>query len=300
MQAWINGSLTDIHNAKVSLLSHSFSRGTAIFEVLEIVTNKSGSALLGLHQHCERFFNSAKAMHINVQHNENELTEAIVTCAKANNVTHGLVKFFAYFDDDLEFTIIPRSGKISLAVFCIDYKALKLNIEELSKPARAHIVSYRKIDPTTVPVHAKVTGNYVNSYLAQMEAKNKGYTDAILVDTNGNIAEAATANIFFVQNNCLYTPTLDSIMPGVTRMIVLDIARYDNIPAEECNIPAVSINRFSEAFFSGSVNNIQPIESIDAISFSPVPGAITQTIQQKVTSLIDGNHPLSKKYLYYF
>ncbi len=300
MHAWINGTLTQMHNAKVSLLSHSFGRGTAIFEVLEIVTNKNGSALLGLHQHCQRFFNSARAIHINVPYNENEIIEAIVACTKANNVTNGLVKFFTYFDDDLELTIVPHSPKVSLAIFCIDYATLNFNIEELSMPARAHISSYRKIDPVTVPVHAKVAGNYVNSYLAQMEAKQKGYSDAILIDTKGNIAEAATANIFFVRGQSLYTPTLHSIMPGITRMIVLDIAHNVGIPAMECNIPADSIHQYSEAFFSGSVNNIQPIESIDDITFRPVPGAITHIIQDNVASLIAGNHPLSDKYLYYF
>ncbi|HOJ30083.1 MAG TPA: aminotransferase class IV [Spirochaetota bacterium] len=299
MVAWLNGSLTDIHNAKVSLLSHSFSRGTAIFEVLEIVTNGKGTALLGLHQHCERFFNSARALHIQLPYNKEQIIEAIVTCAKANNCKNGLVKFFAYFDD-IELTIVPHSMNVSLAIFCINYETLNFDVHELSKPSRACLSTYKKIDPLTVPVYAKVAGNYVNSYLAQMEAKQKGYSDAILVDTQGNIAEAATANIFFVKGQSLYTPTLRSIMPGITRMIVLDIAHHDNIPATECDIPAESINQFSEAFFSGSVNNIQPIESIDDIIFRPVPGTISQIIQDKVTSLISGNHPLTNKYLYYF
>lgn len=298
MPAWINGILTDTHNVKVSLLSHSFGRGTAIFEVLEIVTSKNGTALLGWHQHCERFFNSAKALHIPVPYSKTEVIEAIVTCAKANNVKNGLVKFFAYYDD-IELTIIPYSPKVSLAIFCIDYNTLNLDVHELSKSSRACISTYKKIDPATVPVYAKVAGNYVNSYLAQMEAKHKGFTDAILVDTKGNIAEAATANIFFVRGQSIYTPTLRSIMPGITRMIVLDIAKYDSIPAMECDISLENINQFTEAFFSGSVNNIQPIESIDDITFKPVPGAISQIMQDKVASLIAGNHPLSDVYLYY-
>ncbi|MGB4269911.1 MAG: aminotransferase class IV [Spirochaetota bacterium] len=299
MIAWLNGTLTEIHNAKVSLLSHSFSRGTAIFEVLEIVTSHKGPALLGLHQHLTRFFNSAQLLHIPLSYIETDIIEAIVSCAKANNVKNGLVKFFAYYDD-IELTILPHSSKVSFAVFCIDYDTLQLDVDELSKPSRACISTYKKIDPSMVPVHAKVAGNYVNSYLAQLEAKQKGFTDAILADTKGNIAEAATANIFFVKGQSLYTPTLQSIMPGITRMIVLDIAQHDNIPATECDIPVESINEFSEAFFSGSVNNIQPIESINDVTFSPVPGTISKIIQDKVSSLILGNHPLSGKYLYYF
>jgi branched-chain amino acid aminotransferase len=299
MVAWLNGTLVNLHNAKVSLLSHSFSRGTAIFEVLEIVTNEKGTALLGLQQHCERFFNSARALHIQLPYSKEQIIEAIVTCVKANNCKNGLVKFFAYYDD-IELTIIPHSQKVSLAIFCINYENLNFDVHELSKPSCACISTYKKIDPLTVPVYAKVAGNYVNSYLAQMEAKQKGYSDAILVDTQGNIAEAATANIFFVKGQSLYTPTLRSIMPGITRMIVLDIANHDNIPAIECDIPVESINQYSEAFFSGSVNNIQPIASIDDVTFRPVPGAISQIIQNKVSSLISGNHQLSDKYLYYF
>ena len=299
MVAWINGTLTDIHNAKVSLLSHSFGRGTAIFEVLEIVTSKNGTALVGLHQHYERFCNSARALHIPLPYSKTEIIEAIVTCAKSNNVKNGLVKFFAYYDD-IELTIVPHSPKVSLAIFCIDYDTLNLDVHELSKPSRACISTYKKIDPSTVPVYAKVAGNYVNSYLAQMEAKHKGFTDAILVDTKGNIAEAATANIFFVRGQSIYTPTLRSIMPGITRMIVLDIAKHDSIPAMECDIPVESINQYSEAFFSGSVNNIQPIESINNVNYKPIPGIITAHIQQLLTLLLEDNHQLSEKYLYYF
>ena len=298
MHVWINGSLTDIHSAKVSIFSHSFSRGTAIFEVLEIVTNKNGKALLGIHQHLQRFRKSAEEININVPYSNEEIIAATIACAQHNNVANGLVKFFAYFDD-FEFSVMPHNPKVSFALLCIDYKELSLNIEELSKPSKAHISSYKKLDPCTVPVHAKVAGNYVNSYLAQLEATQKGFTDAILIDTKGNIAEAATANIFFVKDKNLYTPTLRSIMPGITRTIVLDIAKHNNIYTSECDIPVESINQYSEAFFSGSVNNIQPIASIDTIRFEPVPGAISQLIHEQINNLLNDDHPLAYKYLYY-
>ncbi len=299
MLVWINGSLVDIRDAKVGIFSHSFSRGTAIFEVLEIVTNKKGTALLGLQQHLERFANSAKAMHINLPYTNSEIIKAITSCAKANRVANGFVKFFAYFDD-FELTIIPHSTHVSFAILCIDYKDLSLNIEELSKPARAMVSNYVKTSPQSIPSHIKVTGSYVNGFRAQLEAKQKGYTDAILLDTNGNIAEAAAANIFFVKGQSIQTPTLESILPGITRMIVLDILRHENMECFEIDIPVRNIHEYTEAFFSGSVNTIQPIASINDITFNPVPGTISQMIQDKVSSLIYGNHPLSDKYLYYF
>lgn len=299
MHVWINGSLTDIQNAKVSVFSHSFGRGTAVFDVLEIVTNKNGTAFLAIDQHLQRFRNSARQININVPCSDEEIIAGAIACAKSNTVTNGLVKFFAYFDD-FELSVVPHNPNVSFALLCIDYKELSLNLNELYKPSRACISSFKKLDPSTVPVHAKVAGNYVNSYLAQSEAKQKGYTDAILTDTKGNIAEAATANIFFVKGDSVVTPTLQSIMPGITRMIVLDIMHTESIAYSECDIPVESLSTFTEAFFTGSVNNIQPIASIDNISYNPIPGTITARIQHLLTSVLEDSHPLARKYLYYF
>jgi len=299
MQCWLNGRLCNIHEAHVSLLSHSFGRGTAIFEVMEIVTNNKGTALLAIHQHLERFTNSAHAIYPNLPYSNEEIVSGIISCAKANNVTNGLVKFFAYYDD-MELSIIPHNTSISCAIFCMDYQKLSLNSEELSKPARACISSYKKLDASTVPVHAKVAGNYVNGYLAQMEATKRGFTDAILIDTKGNIAEAATANIFFVMGDSIHTPTLQSIMPGITRMIILDMLRYETLNYEECDIHVNDMKQYTEAFFSGSIDNILPIASIDDIAFTPAPGTMTAQIQQLLTTLLNNEHTLSQKYLHYF
>jgi branched-chain amino acid aminotransferase len=299
MQCWLNGRLCNINEAHVSLLSHSFGRGTAIFEVLEIVTNNRGTALLAIHQHLERFTNSAHAIYLNLPYSNEEIVSGIISCAKANNVTNGLVKFFAYYDD-MELSILPLNANISCAIFCMDYQNLPFTREQLLKPARACISSYKKLDASTVPVHAKVAGNYVNGYLAQMEATRKGFTDEILIDTKGNIAEAATANIFFVMGDSIHTPTLQSIMPGITRMIILDMLRYEKFNYEECDIHVNDMKQYTEAFFSGSIDNILPIASIDDIAFTPAPGTMTAQIQQLLTALLNDEHALSQKYLYYF
>ncbi|MBN1880851.1 MAG: branched-chain-amino-acid transaminase [Deltaproteobacteria bacterium] len=291
MKAWINGEFTGWDNATVPILSHSFGRGSAIFEVVDIVTTASGPAFFGLTEHIDRMYNTADLTFMTLPLTKDELTEAILSTARENNVKSGVCKFFAYYPL-IEFNAVPQNPQVDVAVFCVDYDAYNIKQEELSKPVTVGISSFRKLHPDTVPVHAKVVGNYVSFFLAKMEMKKAGYDDVIMLDTRGYIAEGATSNVFFVRGGKLVTPTLDNILPGVTRRAVLTIARDTGYNVSETDISPEDLSDMDEAFFCGSLAKILPIKSIDGKAIGKAcPGPVTCDLKERLTDMFSGKIP---------
>jgi len=173
MNAWLNGEFVDWQQTDVSLLSHSFGRGSAIFEVLDIVPTESGPAYFGLSEHVERFFNSARYIGMDLPIDSETLTAELIRSAAENQVRSGACKFFAYYGG-IEMRPVPADPKVDIAIFCIDYDLFQVKQEDLSKPVSVGIANLRKLDPATVPVQAKVAGNYVNPFLAKVEAIKEG------------------------------------------------------------------------------------------------------------------------------
>jgi len=283
--------------ATVPILSHSFSRGSAIFEVVDVVNTVKGPALFGLAEHIDRFFNSAALTFMELPLTRDELAAAVIATAGQNGVKNGAAKFFAYYPL-IEFSVTPTNPKVDVAIFCTDYAYLGLKQEERSKPARVGISSFRKIHGGTVPVHAKVAGNYVNAFLAKMEVKKKGYDDVIMLDTAGFVAEGATSNVFFVSDDKVKTPTLTSALPGVTRRALIELIRDMGYGMNETDIRPEQLLEFDEAFYSGSVVKVQPIASIDGKDLKkPCPGPVTCAVKEQMNLAIRGEIEKYAKWL---
>jgi branched-chain amino acid aminotransferase len=297
MKAWLNGQMVDWDKATVPLLSHSFSRGSAIFEVVDIVNTKNGPALFGLVEHIERFFGSASLTFMELPLPRRELTDAVIATAAENGVKNGTAKFFAYYPL-VEFSVTPSNPQVDVAIFCLDYDLFGVRQDVLSAPVRAGISSFRKIHGGTVPVHAKVAGNYVNAFLAKMEVKKKGYDDVIMLDTAGFVAEGATSNVFFVAGDTVKTPTLASALPGVTRRALIEIIRDMGYTMIEADVRPEELLGFDEAFYSGSVVKVQPIASIDGKDLKrPCPGPVTCAVKERMNQAMHGEVDKYTKWL---
>ncbi len=297
MKAWLNGQLVGWDKTNVSPLSHSFSRGSAIFEVVDITKTDSGPALFGLREHIDRFYNSADLTFMDVPIDKDELFKAVVETAKANKVSTGAAKFFAYYSQ-IEFSILPSNPKVDIAIFTEDYDLFNVKQEELSAPVAVGISSFVKIHPSVVPVHAKATGNYLNPFLSKMEMKRKGYDDVIMLDSNGFVAEGATSNIFFVKGKNIFTPTTTNVLPGITRSSVLEIIADLGYKVEERNIKPKEFPGVDEAFYTGSVVNVQPISAIDGAEIgSACPGPVTTAIADKMKEIYAGRVEKYNKWL---
>jgi branched-chain amino acid aminotransferase len=161
----------------------------------------------------------------------------------------------------------------------------------------ACISSYRKHHPESVPVHAKAAGFYVNSYLALMEAAERGFDEAVLLDTMGYVAEGGTSNIFMIKDGMLMTPSLRSILPGITRQFILEIAA-EFMKCLETDLTVAHLLSADEVFFSNSVERIMPIRRIgDSELGESAPGTYTQKIMKTINDVIDGVHPAFARWL---
>ncbi|MCD6571567.1 MAG: branched-chain-amino-acid transaminase [Deltaproteobacteria bacterium] len=297
MKAWVNGGFIDWDKVEVSILSHSFSRGSAIFEVLDIVSTEKGPAFFGLAEHVNRFFNTADLTFMDLPITKDELTSALIETAKKNNIGYGLAKFFAYYPL-IEFTAIPTNPQIDIAIFCIDFDLFGVRQEAISAPVSVGVSRFRKLHPETIPIHAKVVGNYINPFLAKAEAIKKGYEDIIMVDTSGYVAEGATSNIFFIKESTIETPTLRNALPGITRKVAIEIIKDMGYLVKETDINPETLTTYDEAFYSGSLVKIQPIKSIEGKKLGETcPGPLTKTIMDKMKKVYEGKIKKYEKWL---
>ncbi len=294
MKAWHDGKIVDERDITVSPLSHSFSRGTAIFEVLELVESHRGPAIFGLGEHIERLYCSAELLFMPLQKKiaPEALSDAVCAIVRANNLSRGIIKIFAYYPK-LEYSCLPSDTTISVAIFCASF----YSSENDKHVFTAHISQFRKNHPECVPVHAKAAGFYVNSYLALMEARMQGFDEAILLDTMGYVAEGATSNIFIVKNSVLVTPTLRSILPGITRRFILEIAS-GFMECREMDITREELLAADEVFFSNSVERIMPVCKIgDREMNIAAPGPGTLKIMNAINDVIAGKHQAYTRWL---
>ena len=293
MKAWLNGTIVEQDSILVSPLSQSFSRGTALFEVLEVVKSHRGPAIFGLKEHLDRLFNSARLtfMELPDSASRDTLTAAVMGVLSANGIDSGIVKIFLYYPVP-EYACVPSDRRVDAAVFCA-----RMDHRGDGHAVRACVSSYRKLDPETVPVHAKSAGNYINAYLALSDAKRRGFDESILLDTGGFVAEGSTSNIFIVKRGAVMTPTLRSILPGITRMFILDILK-GVLECAEVDITAGELKTADEAFFSNSVERVMPVLSIDDTPLrSPCPGPVTKRVIREIASVIGGSNPAYARWL---
>jgi len=299
MNVWINGEFVDLDKATVNIFSHSFGRGSAIFEVFDIVLTEKGPAFFGLKQHIDRLFASAELMFMNLPIRREEIIDACIKTAIKNKVSEGAMKLFAYYPG-IEFTSIPQNPQVAIAIFCMDFKTFGIRQADLSSPVDVGISSYRKYHPETVPVHAKAAGNYVNAYLAMMEMKQKGYEDVILLDVFGNVTEGATASLFFVKEGKVITAKLQRVLNGITRMAVIDVLKGIGTPVEETDIRREQISDVDEAFYSVSLAHIKPIKSIEGKDVgTECPGPVTSKIIDAMNAVYSGTSRESDTWLMY-
>lgn len=294
--AWIDGEFIDFMDARVPLLSHSFSRASAIFEVMAITQTGKGPAFFCLEDHLDRFFYSAQSTCMSLPIDKDRLKQVLIETTRRNSVKNGLAKFYAYYPD-IELSL-DASGRISIAVFCLDFAHVGVSPQDAYKPASVGISRYRKLHPETTAVHAKIVGNYVNGYLAKAEIKRKGFDEALMLDTNGYVAEGPTSNIFFAKGPEVYTPTEENVLPGITRRVIMEVLCDMGHQVREDHIIPQDLARYDEGFFSGTTRNVQPITNIEDTIYK-CPGPITDALMKKMQEVREGRIRQYEKFLTY-
>ena len=282
LYVWMNGKLTMGEHARVPILSHSFSRGSAIFESLGVHESPSGTKAFRLDKHIERLEYSAQLLGMQIRFSKKDIVEAISQTVIANNIGRGLVKIMAYWGHEAVVDLVPKTP-LDVAVFAIPNGG-ELNLDDPT-PVTTCLSRWNKLHPSTVPVEAKVVGNYLNGYLARKDALDRGFDIGLLKDQDGFIAEGSTESVFIVKDGTLFTPPLGGILSGISRMTILEVVPHLKIPTFEQAITVDDLRTADEIFTAHSGVKVHPVSKFEEHELI-CPGPITKRLIDVIDDII--------------
>ncbi len=254
---WYNNELVDWQEVKLHALSHGLHYASFVFEGLRVYDGE----IFKLEEHTKRLFHSAKRMDIKIPYSQDQINNATKKIVSTQNVQNGYVRPFVWRGSEM-MAVSAQQTKIHVAIATWEWgtyfdpklktEGIKLNISKWRRPA-----------PNTIPWDTKASGLYMICTLSKHEAERDGYTDSLMLDHEGNIAEATGANIFFKdKNGQLHTPIPDSFLDGITRRTVIEIAKSKNIKINERKISPDELSSFVGCFLTGTAAEVTPISKI--------------------------------------
>jgi len=285
---WMNGKLVPFKNAKVHVLTHALHYSTAIFEGIRYYKTPKGSAIFRLPEHVDRFFNSAKMYSMKMQYNQKQITDAIIKTVKNSTLKECYIRPIAYYGYG-ELGLTPTQNKVDIAIACWPWKMGESKAGKFSG-AKCKISSWIRIDSVAQPMKAKAASNYSNAALARVEALNEGYDEAIMLNSQGNIAEGSAENIFILKDNQIITPPLTAgVLEGITRDSVIKIIEENGGQVIEADLDREDLYVAEEVFMTGTAAEVKSVTEIDkTIIGNGKPGKITKALQKSFTDVTMG------------
>ena len=285
---WLNGKLIPWDDAKVHVLTHALHYGMGVFEGIRCYRGEDGhGAVFRLREHVERLLNSAKIVEIDMSWTREQIESAILETLRANRMSEGYIRPLAYLGYGA-MGLLPKDNPTQLAIAVWPWGAY-LGDEGLERGIRAKVSSYTRHHPNVSLTKSKTCGDYVNSILAKREVTRMGYDEAIMLDTNGLVAECSGENIFIVRRGVLKTPPLVSVLEGITRDSVIKIARDKGIEVVEQSITRDEVYCADEMFLTGTAAEITPVREVDDRKIGAgARGPLTKTIQATFFDAVKG------------
>jgi len=288
---WRDGVLVNWEDANIHVISHVAHYGSGVFEGIRSYETPSGGAVFRLHDHMRRLLDSCRIYRMPLKYTAEELAQATVDTIAANEMTAAYIR-----------PLVIRTGEqmgfnpigVPVETFIILWNwGTFLGHEAFENGADACVSSWRRAAPDTFPTMAKASGNYLNSQLSKIEAKQDGYHEAITLDSFGYVSEGSGENLFLVRGGVLYTsPISAGILHGITRDTVIRLARDMGHEVRETQIPREMLYISDEAFFCGTAAEITPVRSVDKIPVgSGKPGPITKALQTEFLGIAKGRLP---------
>jgi len=259
---WFNGKPIDWSDAKIHVLNHGLHYASCVFEGERVYDGE----IFKLEEHTKRLFHSAFRIGFKIPYNEDSINKACKDIVAIQKVKNGYVRPVAWRGSEM-MAISAQKTKIHVAIATWEWGSyfdpnLKL------KGIKLDISKWRRPSPDTIPWDTKASGLYMICTLSKHEAEKKGFTDSLMLDYQGNIAEATGANIFFKnKDNELHTPTPDSFLDGITRRCVIEIARSKNIKIVERKIKPEEMSNFTGCFLTGTAAEVTPVSQIEKYNF---------------------------------
>lgn len=285
---WFNGKLIPWDDAKIHVLSHVVSYGSAVFEGVRCYHTEQGPAIFRLRDHMQRLLNSAHIYRMEVPFTLDELCQASIDLVRTNRVPACYVRpivLRGYGDVGVD----PRGCPVDVYMACWEWGKY-LGEEAVRSGVDVCISSWNRPAPNTLPQMSKAAANYMNSQLIRMEAKTNGYEEGLALDVNGYVSEGSGENVFVVAKGTVFTPPFaNSALPGITRDSVFALCREFEIPVSEQMIPREMLYVADEIFFTGTAAEITPVRSIDRIKVgSGTRGPITKRVQEEFFAITSG------------
>ena len=284
---WMDGHFVNWEDASVHVLTHSLHYGLAAFEGIRCYKGRRGSAIFRLQEHVERLFESAHISMLTIPYDRKQVAEAIVETVRINRLDACYIRPLVYIGYGA-MGVHPGDNPIRLAVAAWKWGAY-LGEESLTQGIRACVSSFTRHHVNVAMTRAKISGYYVNSILAKREAKSDGYDEAILLDPDGYVAEGTGENIFIVRRGQLRTTPLTSILEGITRNSVIELARERNIQVVEERFTRDAMYVADEVFLTGTAAEVTPVREIDGRRIgSATPGPVTRDLQKAFFAIVRG------------
>ena len=274
---WMNGELVDWADAKIHVGSHGLHYGSGVFEGIRAYETSKGSAVFRLTDHLQRLHKSAQLMYMELPYTPEELRTATLDLLAVNGLPEAYIRPIAFYGYG-ELGVGPGSNPIDVVIMSWPWGTY-LGDEGLKNGIRVKISSWQRVGPNTIPHASKATGIYLNSMLAVTEANRGGYDEAILLTADGFIADGSGENVFVVKDGKIATPPLStSILPGITRDSLIQIAQDLGYTVEEKNLIRSDLVAADEVFMTGTAAEVTPIREVDDREIGP-PGPVTKELQ---------------------
>lgn len=294
---WFNGEMVNWEDANIHVLSHGVAYGSGVFEGLRCYNTIDGPRTFRVKEHIERWRDSAKQLRMTIPFSDEELIDGINQTILENNLDSCYIRplsFFGYHS----LGVHPLDCPVDVVIATWPWENY-LGADAKEKGVRCCFSPWIRVHSQMVPSAAKATGLYIGSMLARVDAIDKGFDEALMLDATGNVAEACTENIFVVKDGVIATPGLDSsILPGITRKSIIELARDLGYTVEVRSIARGEVYSANEVFLTGSAAEIKPVREVDSREIGTgKPGPITKHLMDEFSAIVRGENPKYAKWL---
>ena len=287
---WMDGKMVEWRDAKIHVLTHTLHYGCGAFEGVRAYKTDKGTAIFRLREHTERLFNSAKILRMPMPFTLDEVMQAQIDIIKANNLESGYLRPLIWLGSE-KMGVSPKGAKVHVMVAAWPWGAY-LGEDGINRGIRVKTSSFTRHHVNITMTQAKSVSNYTNSILANLEATEDGYDEALLLDTAGFVSEGSGENVFVVKDGVVYTPDLSAgALNGITRKTVTAICKDLGLELKEKRITRDEVYIADEAFFTGTAAEVTPIRELDRVEIgSGTRGPITEKIQSAYFDVVYGRN----------
>ena len=275
---WLNGALVPWRSAKVHVLTHAMHYASSVFEG----ERSYGGKIFKLEEHTDRLIESARMLDMKIPFTAQQLNDASYETIRANNITDGYIRPLAWRGSE-QMGVTAQNAKINVAIACWVWPSY-FTLEARLKGIRLQMSEWRRPAPSSAPVKAKASGLYMICTLSKHTAERAGYEDSLMLDYRGQVAEATGANVFFVINGEIHTPTPDCFLDGITRRSVIALAKKRGYKVIERAIMPEEMSKAQECFLTGTAAEVTPVSEIGNYKFTP--GEVCRNLMTDFDALV--------------